>query len=248
MAGRARLRPRRPRRPRILYAEDRPGSLIRDYFRTLSRYRGLILGAAICGVVVSFLISFTTLPVYRARTSLDIQSLNSDFMDMRTIAPTGNPDDSSSDLYVQTQIKLLQSDTLLERSVRHMQSDPHPEFIEQMDLMSRLERGLYLVRHKPLSYDDLVADAAKKVTIKPLGVTRLVEITCDSWSADFSAKFCNTLVDQFKEAELEMRGAESQRTSDWLIQQVKDVKLKAEDSQRRLKEASGGNGLILSPE
>jgi polysaccharide biosynthesis transport protein len=232
---------------RILYAEERPSSLIREYFRTLWRYRGLIVGAAICGVVVSFLMSFRTLPVYRARTSLDIQSLNSDFMDMRALAPTGGADDSSSDVYVQTQIKLLQSETLLERAVRHMQSDPHPQFVEQMDLMSRLERGLYLVRHKPLSYDDVIADAAKKVVVKPLGVTRLVEITCDSWSAEFSAKFCNTLVDQFKEADLEMRAAESQRTSNWLIQQVKDVKLKAEESERRLKDATGGNGLILSP-
>jgi succinoglycan biosynthesis transport protein ExoP len=231
---------------RILYADDDRRSLFMEYFRTLARYRALILGAAICGVVVGFLMNLATLPTYRARTSLDIQSLNSDFMDMRAIAPTGDPTDSSSDVYVQTQIRLLQSESLLERTVRHMQSDPHPQFVEQMDLVSRFERGMHLVRHKPLAYDDVIADAAKKIAVKPLGVTRLVEITCDSWNAEFSAKFCNALVEQFKEADLEMRSAESQRTSDWLMQQVKDVKLKAEDSQRKLKEATGGNGLILS--
>ena len=47
---------------RILYAEDRPGSLLAEYFRTLSRYRRLILVAAICGVVVSFLMSFSDAP------------------------------------------------------------------------------------------------------------------------------------------------------------------------------------------
>jgi capsular exopolysaccharide synthesis family protein len=232
---------------RILYADDdRRGSLVREYFRTLKRYRGLILAVAICGLVVSVLMNLGTLPIYRARTSLDIQSLNSDFMDMRAIAATGDSTDSSSDVYVQTQIKLLQSESLLDRTVRHMQSDPHPPYIEQMDLVSRLERALHLVRHKPLAYADVIADASKKVMVKPLGTTRLVEITCDSWNADFSAKFCNTLVEQFKQADLEMRAAESQRTSDWLIQQVKDVKLKAEQSQQKLKEATGGNGMILS--
>lgn len=232
---------------RILYAgEDRRGGLVMEYLRTLARYRWLILGFAIGGVVVSFLINFGTLPTYRARTSLDIQSLNNDFLGMRAVAPMGEADDPSSDVYVQTQIKLLQSDTLLERAVHHMQSDSHPQFIEQMDLASRLERALHLVSHKPLAYEDLISDAAKHVTVKPLGVTRLVEITCDSWSASFSAKFCNMLVEQFKEADLEMRATESQKTSDWLIRQVADVKLKAEESQKRLQQATGGNGLILS--
>src|SRR5450631_2003492 len=97
---------------RILYADEgRKDSLFTEYVRTLARHRWLIVGFSIAGVVVSFLMNFSTLPVYRARTSLDIQSLNSDFMDMRAIAPTGDVGDSSTDVYVQTQIKLLQSDT-----------------------------------------------------------------------------------------------------------------------------------------
>jgi capsular exopolysaccharide synthesis family protein len=166
-------------------------------------------------------------------------------MGTRAVATTGDAD-LAPDVYVQTQIRLLESDTLLERTIHRMQSDPHPQFIEQMDLISRLERGLHLVRHKPIAYDDVIADAAKQVAVKPLGVTRLVEITCDSWNADFSAKFCNTLVEQFKEADQETRAAEAEKTSDWLIKQVKGVKEKAEESQRKLKEATGGNGLMLS--
>ena len=188
------LEPRSQEPTRILFADDsRRGSLVMEYFRTLARYRGLILGAAICGVVVSFLMNLGTLPTYRARTSLDIQSLNNDFMGTRAVATTGDAD-LAPDVYVQTQIRLLESDTLLERTIHRMQSDPHPQFIEQMDLISRLERGLHLVRHKPIAYDDVIADAAKQVAVKPLGVTRLVEITCDSWNADFSAKFCNTQI------------------------------------------------------
>src|ERR1700677_1561468 len=81
----------------ILYAgEEHRTSLFVEYFRTLARYRWLIVALAIGGVVASFLLNFTELPVYRARTSLDIQSLNSDFMNMRAVAPTGQADDPSS--------------------------------------------------------------------------------------------------------------------------------------------------------
>lgn len=232
----------------ILYApEEQRESLVREYFRTLARYRWLILGFALIGAVVCVLIDLDAMPVYRSRTSLDIQSLNNDFMDMRFVAPTGDPSDSSSDAYVQTQIKLLQSESLLDRTVQHMRADPHPAFLERMDLVSRVERALHLVRHKPLPYEDLIDEGAKHITVKPLGATRLVEITCDSWNPEFSAKLCNTLVEQFKEADLEVRAAESQKTSDWLVKQVADVKQKVEDSQKRLKEATGGDGLILSP-
>lgn len=234
---------------RILYVgDDRRGGLLMEYFRTLARYRWMIIGFAVSGIVASFLMNFGSLPVYRARTSLDIQSLNSDFMGMHTVAPTGDVGDTSTDMYVQTQIRLLQSETLLERTVQRMQSQPHPQFIDQADLASRLERAMHLSRSKRLSYQSLIDDAAKHIVVKPLGVTRLVEITCDSWSADFSAKFCNTLVDQFRDSDYETRAAESRKTSDWLIGQVEGVKQKAEESQKRLQQATGGNGLILSQE
>ncbi len=84
--------------------------------------------------------------------------------------------------------------------------------------------------------------------VKPLGVTRLVEITCDSWNAAFSAKFCNTLTQEFKDEDLEARSTEAQKTSDWLTRQVADVRLKAEESQKKLEAATGGNGLVLSQE
>jgi capsular exopolysaccharide synthesis family protein len=235
--------------PGILYAgDDRGGGLFMEYFRTLSRHRWLIVLFAIMGVLGSFLFNFTALPVYRARTSLDIQSINNGFMNMKDISPTDIAMDPTSDEYVQTQIKLLQSDTLMQRTIDHLKAEPHPDFIDQMDLASRIERATYLVPYKRIPYDDLVDDAAHHITVKPLGMTRLVEITCDSWSPDFSAKFCNTLVDQFREGDLETRGAESQRTSEWLTKQVADVKAKAEESQRKLEEATGGNGMILSQE
>jgi len=236
--------------PEILYAgEDRGRSLFIEYFRTLVRFRWLIAALGMAGIAVSFLLNFDVLPIYMSATSVNIQSLNSDFMNMKAASPTGDADgDSGSDTYVQTQIKLLQSDTLLERTVAKIKAEPHPDYIDQMDLASRMERRLHLVGAKKISYNNLVDDTAKRTVVKPLGITRLVQITCNSWSSDLAAHFCNTLVEQFGESDLEMRGAESQKTSKWLTQQVEDVRVKAEQSEKQLEAATGGNGLVLSPE
>ncbi len=226
---------------------ERRSNLLLDYVRTLVRFRWIIVLCAAAGILASLLLNLSTLPVYRARTSLDIQNLNGDFMNMHTLSPTGGAE-SSSESYVQTQIKLLQSDTLLDRTVSRLESEQHPAYIERDDLVSGLKRTLHISRTEPLAYQALIDDAARQVKVKPLGVTRLVEITCDSWNAAFSAKFCNTLTQEFKDEDLEVRSAEAQKTSDWLTRQVADVRLKAEESQKKLEAATGGNGLVLSQE
>ncbi len=228
------------------HREDDRGTLIGDYWRTLSRYRWIIAAFAFGGVLASVLLTLGSLPYYRARTSLDIQSLNGDFMNLRSVAPTGDGSSSSSEVNVQTQIKLLQSETLLERTVDRLQSDPHPKFMEQTNLLTRIGSALHLPHGKPLRYADVLADTSKHVTVKPLGLTRLIEITCDSWDAGLAAHFCNELTSSFKSADLETRSNESEKTSQWLTQQVADIKLKAEESERKLVAVTGGNGLILS--
>ena len=119
------------------------------------------------------------------------------------------------------------------RTVTRLESEPHPAFVERDDLVSQLKRSLHLSHSEPLPYQTLIDDAAKQVKVKPLGLTRLVEITCDSWSPDFSARFCNALTQEFKDEDLEVRSTEAQRTSEWLTRQVADVRLKAEESQKK---------------
>lgn len=220
-------------------------SLPQEYYRILVRHRWAILVCASVGVLAGLLLIFNSLPVYRARTSLDIQSINAEFLKLHDIAPTGD-DESSSEIYIQTQIKLLESRELLERTEERIQSEHHPEFIARTDLASRVGRILHSSRRGEIPYTDLVSYAADHVSVKPLGITRLVEVTCDSWDAKFSAAFCNALVEQFQDDELETRTREARSTSEWLTRQVADVKVKAEESQKQLEAAAGGNGLILN--
>ena len=224
------------------------GSLVIEYYRTMSRYRWTILFAALLGLLAGFLIHLTSLPVYEARTSVDVQTLNGDFMNMRTVAPTNDGAATSADSEVQTQIKLMQSETLLEQTAARMDREPHPKAIERNDLLSQWKRSLHISRSENLPYKDLINFAQQNVKVKPLGLTRLIEVTCDSWDADFSAKFCNTLTDEFSNEELKERELEGQKTSVWLTRQAEDVRLKAEDLEKQLERAVGGNGLILSQE
>ncbi len=224
----------------------RPESLLMSYIRTVSRFRWMIGICAAAGLILGVIAHLGTLPVYQARTSVDIQSLNGDFMNMKSVATTNDQPAGSGDTFVQTQIKLLESETLLDDTAARVEAEPHPATVERDDLVSRLKRALHLNGSNGLPYSALVDYAAHHVTVKPMGLTRLIEIDCNSWNADFSAKFCNTLTNTFVTEDQKSRGLEAEKTSEWLAKQADDVRVKAEQSQKQLEAAVGGNGLILS--
>ena len=221
-------------------------SLVEEYWRILVRHRGLIACCAVGGLLLAVLSGLTTQPVYRTRTSLDIRSLNSDFMNMRSVAPTGSGSSEEENTNLQTQIKLLDSDTLIDQVKDRLLSAPHVAPVERGDLLSRLLRTVHLGGREPIPYSALVSDTADRIKVKPLGLTRLVEVTCESWDAQFAAQFCNTLTVTYEQEDLQTRAAEAMKTQDWLTRQVADVHDRAEESRRKLDQAVGGNGLMLS--
>ncbi|SDF22351.1 GumC family protein [Terriglobus roseus] len=214
-----------------------------EYLQTVLRHRWLIAAMMLAGVTLSVLLHLTTQPLYEARTSVEIQPMNSDFMDARSVAPTAT---LPSDTVLQTQIKLLSSESLSERVQKQFNGESHPDVVMQNDLLSRLLRTLHLQSGSQIAYEKLIEDTAKNVKVKPSGISQLIEVTCRSWDAAFAARYCNALISEFQEIDLESRATQAKHISDWLVQQAADVRQKAEDSQHRLEVATGGNGLLLN--
>ena len=227
-------------------SEEPPESMVGEYSRIFRRHRRMIATCAFGGLVLGLVLGLGTLPLFTTRTSLEIRTLNSDFMNMRSVEATGNNTAADNDTNLQTQIKLLQSETLIQEVTQRLLAEPHPDSIPKDDLLSTVQRSLHLGGNQNIAYTALVEDAAKRVKVKPLGLTRLVEITCESHNAKFSAMFCNTLTRTFQEEDLQNRSNEAQKTSEWLTKQVADVRERAEESQKKLEDAVRGNGLMLS--
>ena len=91
----------------------------------------------------------------------------------------------------------------------------------------------------------MLAFTAKNVTVKPLGLTRLVEVTCDSWSASFAAEFCNKLTREFAQQDRDVRFSQAKTTSEWLSKQLADVRESVDQAQKKLEMKSGNSDLTL---
>ena len=134
----------------------RPESLLLSYIQTVSRFRWVIAGCAAAGLLLGVIVHLGTVPVYQARTSVDIQSLNGDFMNMKSVSTTNDQPLGSGDAFVQTQIKLLQSETLMDDTSARLEAEPHAATVDRNDLLSRWKRALHLGGSNGMSYGEVV--------------------------------------------------------------------------------------------
>lgn len=107
-----------------------------------------MLGFALLGCLLGFLATLPQPPLYRARTSLDIQALNENFMNLRAVDTTDKLASTSADSFLQTEVKLLESASLMNRVVALMKKTAQSEATVEDDLLTRMLSSLHLVRPK----------------------------------------------------------------------------------------------------
>src|ERR1700736_5272403 len=108
--------------PADYVAGDAPGLLV-EYWNLIRRHKGAVLVLGLAGMLVAILITLPQTPIYQARTSLEIQGVNENFLNLKSMDPSSALPDYSGDAYIQTQMKILQSNALLGRTVTALNTE-----------------------------------------------------------------------------------------------------------------------------
>ena len=233
-------------RTRLSPQEPQQESVLLEYGRVLWRHRWLVSACAIAGAVLGVAVSLPSPLMYQAKTSLDIQGLNENFMNMRAVDPNGLPSSYPAESYLATQIKLIQSESMSTRAANKVKQAGTAEPIEANDKLSSLKRRFGMPVPQPESFETMVDLTAKSVKVRPLGMTRLVEATCESSSASLAANFCNALATEFIAQDLEVRWETAQSTSAYLSRQLQDVRIKLQNSEHQLQRYAQESKLLFS--
>jgi succinoglycan biosynthesis transport protein ExoP len=220
-----------------------------QYWRILKRRKGTLLATALLCAATGFLLTFWMSPAYRARTFLEMENLNEDFLNIRNLSPTASGGGSQApDSNIRTQIMILQSRPVLERAIEK----------------TNLERRLLATNQRPgafawnknrntygpepaLNRERALALVEPALKVRTELNTRIVEVTFDSTDPQVAADFANALSAAFAEATIEKRWEAAEKTSEWLTRQLQDVRTKlanAEDAVRTYTRAS--NLIFLS--
>src|SRR3984957_6474770 len=217
------------------------------YWHILVRNKVTLLCFALAGLAVAILFRLVQTPVYRARTSMEIQDFNSDFMGSKDVDPTQPNQNSSTDSYFQTQIKILQSDSLLERVVNKMNTEEERPESGWGAFSAKIQHMLGLGDHSgDTNKDAFMAKARSNLSVRASGMTRLVEVMYDSEDPKFAAQFANTLVSEFVEQSQEMRWKASQRTGEGLEAHLNEMKANLEKSEANLQAYARSSGLTMT--
>jgi len=218
-----------------------------EYWRTLRRRKGTVLLAAVLGLLVACLFTLPQTPVYQSRAILEWQGLNENFLNMRDVnmvADAGNA--ASPDYDIQTQLRILDSNSLIERVAAKLDLSRRPLVVKQ-DRLSAWRRILGL--GQPAARADTALEmAARNLTVRSQPNTRLIVVSCDSTDPRLAADFVTTLVAEYTDQNLESRWKTTENTGEWLAHQMEDVKIKLEKSDEALQAYARATGLVFTSE
>ena len=221
-----------------------------EYWQMIRRHPGIVLLVTILGAVTGFVSTLPDARIYQASATLEIQGLNEDFLNMKSVNPTVDASSNySPDYDIQTQVKILQSRSLMKRVQAKLEAQKHADNLQPPDRIDTWRKALKI---NPPSQDTLwrqaIATAAGNVRVRSSGTNRIVEVSTDSTNGQIAADFVNTLATEYIEQNLEARWESTEHTGEWLTRQLQDLKVKLEKSEEELQSYARSTSLVFTDE
>jgi succinoglycan biosynthesis transport protein ExoP len=190
-------------------------------------------------------------PVYRAKALLEIEKENPSLVTPQELFQL----DEVSDTYLETEYKVLSSEDLAERVIGQLGLDQVEEFrpvkhawpwsASKGPTVQELAAEGTVTERDPAVEETVLARFQDRLDIKPIRRSRAVEISFDSRDPSLAARVVNTLASNYMDKNLEARWDATQKASEWLSQQLLDLKAKLEKSEDDLQRYAAENGLLF---
>jgi len=118
-----------------------PGGLV-EYWRMIVRRKWLLLSVALGCTLAGFIVSIVQTPMYQARTSLEVQGPNDNFLNLRDLDPNSSSSPAAAETYVETQAHILQDEGFVEKIVTKLEADRRLEALSGPGIVARLRRAI----------------------------------------------------------------------------------------------------------
>ena len=214
-----------------------------EYWDILRRRRKTVVLFTLLGLSAAALFTMLQTPTFRARTAIEIQNVNSDFLNAKQVNPVA--EDSAMNLLtdVQTQLKIIDSEALINRVIDTLKSNG--EMPSRASKPSLLQTLFKLPAPSAADRDyDLRQSIRKSLSVEQSGATRVIELTFKSTDPHFAATFLNALTSAYIDGNIEARMKMSERTGQWLSNQLGDMRAKLRSSEDALQAYASHSGLL----
>lgn len=221
-------------------------------WRILRKRKWLVLGCA-CGVfAAAAAYTFTATPRYRTTSVIEFEKSNTDSLEVDERA--GMPGGANTMDYTitqRTQVAALESDTLALQVVHDLNLESRKEFSghsvfdylrhEPDESTLPLERAPYRMARVLKAYH-------KSLRVDSISGTRMISIQFLSPDPQLSAKIVNSLVSDYTDQYFKIRYTATVQASDWLSQQLNELKTQVEASEQKLADYQRQAGILGTDE
>jgi succinoglycan biosynthesis transport protein ExoP len=227
--------------------EEEDGIGLLEYWRLLRRRQGTLILAVCLGLLAAVLVTLPQTPVYQAKTSIELLNLNENFMNMKDVQQAGDEVGYNLITDIQTQIKIIQSDMLLDRVLSEIKgASPDPPVDSKMTVWPKLLNLSMLAL--PNSDDNRLKKLKKELTVRSVGQTRIIEVMAGSTNPKIAAEFANRLVQDYIDENVQSHWEMTQKTGDFLTKQIDDMRAKLERSEDLMQAYARQNDLVFTDE
>jgi polysaccharide biosynthesis transport protein len=239
--------------PALAPALPRKEMTIQDLGGVLSRRRGIVIGGLLLTMGAAAIMFATSTRLYLGSAEIQVQKEAADALSMNTMmGPQNAPDAVDSNITLQTQAQILQSDSLALQVVKELNLEKSPDFQPHFSPIGWV-RGLFAppgipdppnvpLEDAPARRTQVVKTFQSRLAVKAVAGTRLIDVQYLSSDPHTAAAVVNQLLRDLTDYNFQTRHDATREASVWLGDQLSDLRKHSEQLQAKvvnLQRASG---------
>jgi capsular exopolysaccharide synthesis family protein len=235
-----RLRALRAIRPATLDMQESTSLL--SYWRVLRKRRWTVVTVLAVLFTLVLVGTLRETPIYQSGALLEIEKENPNILSVQELFQL----ETVSDTYLETEYKILESDTLARQVITQLRLDLLPEFNPKAN-RALTDAGVFAGQTAPpdpLAVERALGVFQDRLSVEPVKLSRLVAIRFESSDPELAARIVNALAEADIDENLRVRWDATQRASEWLTKQLDDLKGRLEISENQMQAYAQANGLL----
>ena len=196
-----------------------------DYLLILRKHQWLILSFMLSVVTIVSIATFRMQPVYVATARIEIDKEN------ENILPFQGADSydymMDTDNYIETQAKILTSETLALQTIRNSGLGLPPDVAGSGGISEAVASGNLANQTRPPE----LAEFLSSLSVKRVPNSRLMDVSFESTDPRLASRTVNAHIATYIEQNYRSKYEATSQASDWLADQLRDFKIKVQKSE-----------------
>ena len=196
-----------------------------DYLLILRKHQWLILSFLVAVVTIVAIATFRMQPVYVATARIEIDRENANILPFQGADSYDYMMDSEN--YIETESKILTSETLALQTIRRSGLAARPEFASGNEPSEALTIGSLENQKRPPELGAFLGSLG----VRRVPNSRLLDVSFESTDPQFAARIVNEHIHNFEEQNIRSRYDETTRATAWLRNELDELKVKVQESE-----------------